>query len=141
MVLGMILVCDKLEIVHRGAWVDGFSTFVRVDGQILPELNRPMWDKEVVVKYHVDTGLAVEVLAQVRPSYEDIRVSIQFKQFDFVMGDVRVWLDEDNRPHFSINGYEPKVRSFLVRFVEGEACWTYFVILPNEPEPVYVASR
>lgn len=120
----------KVEIVHIGNYMDGFQTFVRVDGKEFPDIYT-YYEKKVKLVVVAGEKLAVHVLMG-----NDETVVLFPDEFDFEMGTTcRVTIAEDRFPcKITINGFEPRVKTLEIEFEEG-VCPILNVGLMIEVEP------
>ncbi len=115
----MIYYPKKLEIDHRGNYVDGFPTRVLLDGKILPECDPPMWEKSITLVS--EAGEPLRVICDLGKDREGEVIEFQPEEFDFEYGELRTRIHPRYNPcKISVAGYEPKVRKVSIRFFEGE---------------------
>jgi len=130
----MIEQVRRLEVLHSGCGVDGYSTFVKVNGSIGPEMDPPRYDKKVRVWCEAGGPVLVRVTW-----CDDTVTHYVPEQFDMRLGSFEVHTRPDRFPCLiTLGGVEPRVRSFEARVEarQGEAPWVhlYLEILPKELE-------
>lgn len=122
---------DRAEILHDGDGNDGFRTFLRVDGKLLPECDPPRCERKLTVV--IEAHQKVKILAEVRDEpptlsypYANCFYEVTYIANDFEMnlGDLYVTTQPDRYPCSTrVNGYEVHARTLTVVFQEGQAVW------------------